>query len=280
MRLGAPVFYNGRDPEEFALAHLNKGYKAGLCPDYLTVDRPEEIEAYKASCARHDVVIAEVGAWCNPMSPDKDEARKNIEYIINKLRLADALGAKTCVNILGTSYTGNWFGPDKDCYSPEFFKKAVETVRYIVDAVKPKNTKYSLEMMPYCFLDSPEEYLRFLDAVNREEVGVHLDLCNCINNPRLLYNNSEFIRRSFELLGKDILSIHMKDIRLNPDHTTAVFEEVLIGTGELDYLTLMEEIAKLPEDVPCILEHLSTEEEYDMAAKNLRYYAEKAGMKV
>jgi len=47
MRLGAPVFYNGRDPEEFALAHLNKGYKAGLCPDYLTVDRPEEIEAYK-----------------------------------------------------------------------------------------------------------------------------------------------------------------------------------------------------------------------------------------
>lgn len=280
MRLGGPVFYNGRDPEEFALAHVKKGYKAALCPDYLTIDRPEEIKAFKESLARHDIVIAEVGAWCNPLSPDKDEARRNIEYIIDRLRLADALKARTCVNIVGTRYKNNWFGPSRECYEPEFFRQAVETVRYIVDTVKPKNTKYSLEMMPYCFLDSPEEYLRFLELVDREEVGIHLDLCNCINNPRLLYNNTEFIKHSFEILGKDILSIHLKDIRLNPDLTTVYLEEVIIGTGEFDYMTLMEEIAKLPEDVPCILEHLSTEEEYDKAAESVRYYAGKAGMKI
>lgn len=280
MRLGGPIFYNGRDPEELALAHVKKGYKAALCPDYLTIDRPDEIEAFRESFARHDIVIAEVGAWCNPLSPDKDEARRNIEYIINRLRLADALEARTCVNIVGTRYKNNWFGPSRECYEPEFFEQAVETVRYIVDTVKPKYTRYSLEMMPYCFLDSPEEYLRFLEAVDRKEVGIHLDLCNCINNPRLLYSNTEFIRYSFEILGKDILSIHLKDIRLNPDLTTVYLEEVIIGTGEFDYMTLMEEIAKLAEDVPCILEHLSTEEEYDKAAECVRFYAGKAGMKL
>lgn len=280
MRLGGPVFYTGRDPEMFALAHEQKGYKACLCPDYLTLDKPEELTAFKDSLARHDIVIAEVGAWCNPLSTDKDMARKNIEYIISRLRLADALEAKTCVNIIGTRYEGNWFGPSRECYEADFYKQAVETVRYIVDTVKPKHTKYSLEMMPYCFLDSPEEYLRFLDAVDRKEVGIHLDLCNCINNPRLLYNNSEFIRDTFKLLDNDILSIHLKDIRLNPDVTTAFFEEVLLGTGELDYITMMQEIARQPEDLPCILEHLSTEEEYDKAAKNLRIFAEKVGVKI
>jgi len=280
MRLGGPVFYNGRDPEEYALAHIKKGYKAGLCPDFLSLDRPDEIEAFMESFVRHDIVIAEVGAWCNPLSPDKEEAKKNIEYIINRLRLADALKAKTCVNIIGTKYKNNWFGPSKECYSLEFFNEAVETVRYIVDTVKPKYTKYSLEMMPYCFLDSPEEYIRFLEAVDRKEVGIHVDLCNCINNPRLLYDNSSFIKRAFEILGRDILSIHLKDIRLNPDLTTVYLEEVLIGTGDFDYITLMEEISKLPEDVPCILEHLSTEEEYDKAAESVRKFAGKAGMSI
>lgn len=274
MRLGGPVFYNGRDPEMFALAHKQKGYKACLCPDYLSLDRPEEVAAFKESLVRHDIVIAEVGAWCNPLSPDKAEAEKNINYIISRLRLADVLEAKTCVNILGTAYTGNWFGPSRECYGPKFYAQAVETVRYIVDTAKPKYTKYSLEMMPYCFLDSPEEYLRFMEAVDRKEVGIHLDLCNCINNPRLLYNNTEFIKNTFKLFDNEILSVHLKDIRLNPDVTTAFFEEVLLGTGELDYITMMQEIAKQPEDLPCILEHLSSEEEYDKAAANLRKFAD------
>jgi sugar phosphate isomerase/epimerase len=280
MRLGGPVFVTGRNPEEYALAHVKKGYKAGLCPDYLTLDKPEEVKAFKESFERHDIIFAEVGAWCNPLSQDSEEAHKNIEYIINKLRIADALEARTCVNIIGTKYKDNWFGPSKECYEPQFFKQAVETVRYIVDTVKPKHTKYSLEMMPYCFLDSPEEYLRFLEAVDRKEVGIHLDICNCINNPRLLYDNTNFIRHTFELLGKEILSIHLKDIRLNPNLTTASFDEVVIGTGELDYKTLMQEIVKLPEDVPAILEHLSTDEEYTRAADSVRMYAKNSGMNI
>ena len=36
MRLGGPVFYQGTDPQAFALAHLEKGYRAAYCPGNLT----------------------------------------------------------------------------------------------------------------------------------------------------------------------------------------------------------------------------------------------------
>jgi len=41
----------------------------------------------------------------------------------------------------------------------------------------------------------------------------------------------------------------------------------------------MEEIAKLPADIPAMLEHLETEEEYDKAAEATIKFAECAGLR-
>ena len=133
-------------------------------------------------------------------------------------------------------------------------------------------------MMPYCFLDCPQEYLRFLKAVDRKAAAVHLDICNTMNNPRRFYNNGEFIRETVGLLKDQIVTMHLKDIALVEDSLTAAFEEVLIGTGGIEYKVLMEEIAKLPVDTPAMLEHLETEEEYDKAAEATLNFAKSAGL--
>ncbi len=278
MRLGAAVFYNGTDPEEFALAHVAKGYGAAICPHWVTLDKPAELQAFKKAMAKHDVKIAEVGAWCNPMHPDKGEAEEKIQYIIGRLRLAEELEAGTCVNILGTKQTDNWFGPCKEGYSQSFFEEAVDVSRRIIDAVNPERTRYSFEMMPYYFLDGPEAYLRFLDAVDRKAAGIHLDICNTMNHPARFYDNAGFIRHTFDLMRDRIVSLHLKDIALRRDSLTAAFEEVLPGTGGIDYRVLMEEIRKLPEDVAAIIEHLETEEDYDKATLAVVASAKEAGM--
>ena len=272
MRLGGAVFYNGKDPEEYALAHVAKGFKAAVCPWWLPADKPEEIEAFKAAMKKHDIRIAEVGAWCNPLDPNPEIAEKNIQYMIERLRLAEALEADTCVNILGSKSGVHWDGPCKEGYSEEFFQESVEVMQRVIDAVNPTHTRLSFEMMPFYFLDGPEEYLRFLAAIDRPATGVHLDICNTMNNPRRLYNNTEFIRHTFELLRDRIVTLHLKDIRLKPNSGVAEFEEVLIGEGNIDYLTLLAEIKKLPADIPAMLEHLETEEEYDRAAAAVRKF--------
>lgn len=278
MRLGGNVFYKGTDPEEYALAHVKKGFGAALCPDWVTLEDPTGVKAFKDAMKKHDVRIAEVGAWCNPMHPDRKEAEAKIQYMIGRLRLAEELEAATCVNILGTKQTGYWCGPHKDCYSESFFEEAVAVSQRIIDAVNPIHTKLSFEMMPYCFLDSPQEYLRFLEAVNRPAAGVHLDICNTMNHPRRFYDNAAFIRETFGLLKENVVTLHLKDIAMKEDILTVAFEEVLLGTGGMDYVTLMEEISKLPEDTPAMLEHLETEAEYDAAADAAMTFAKKAGM--
>ena len=278
MRLGASVFYDGTDPEQYALAHVEKGYGAAVCPEWLSLERPQELENFKRAMKKHDIVIAEVGAWSNPLDQNKAEAEKSIKLMVDKLRLAEELGAVTCVNILGTKQTASWFGPHAEDYSKEFFNEAVAVCQYVIDEVKPERTKLSFEMMPYCFLDSPEEYLRFLQAVDRKAAGVHLDICNNMNSPRRFYNNTDYVKHTFDLLKKEIVTLHLKDIALKADSLTVVFEEVLIGTGGMDYVTLMQEISKLPADTPAILEHLQTEEQYDMAAKATIEFALKAGL--
>lgn len=278
MRLGAGVFYNGTDPEQYALAHVEKGYGAALCPEWLSLERPKELQDFKKAMKKHDIVIAEVGVWNNPLDSNKAEAEKNIRQMMDKLRLAEELGAVSCVNILGTKQTASWYGPHAEDYSDEFFQEAVAVSQYVIDEVKPERTKLSFEMMPYCFLDSPEEYLRFLQAVDRKAAGVHLDICNNMDSPRRFYNNTAYIKHTFGLLKKEIVTLHLKDIALKTDSLTVVFEEVLLGTGGMDYVTLMQEISKLPADTPAILEHLQTEEQYDMATKAAIEFAMKAGL--
>lgn len=279
MRLGGTVFYQGTDPEEYAKAHVKKGFGAALCPNWVSLEKPAELNKFKVAMKKHDVRIAEVGAWCNPLHSDKKIAEKNIQYMIERLRLAEELEAATCVNILGTKREENWYGPDATGYSEAFFHESVAVCRRIIDEVKPTQTKLSFEMMPYYFLDSPKEYLRFLEAVAREAAGVHLDICNTMTHPRRLYQNADFIQETFALLKEKIVTLHLKDITLRQNTYNVEFEEVLIGTGDIEYTVLMEEIATLPPDTPAMLEHLQTEAEYDLATNAVVNFAEKIGMK-
>ncbi|MDD3242685.1 MAG: sugar phosphate isomerase/epimerase [Eubacteriales bacterium] len=276
MRLGAPVFTGHDDPEAYAQAHLKKGYRAAYCPNGLSLANPEAVTAFRDTFEKHDILFAEVGAWCNPTDADPVTAAKNIEFIAERLSLADELGAVCCVNIVGSACTDNWFGPAAANYTADFFDLAVQAARRVIDLAKPKRAKMSFEMVPYNFIDSPAEALRFVQAIERDAAGIHVDFTNCINSPRLYYHNTDSIRSQFELLGDRILSAHCKDIRLHNDEMSVVMAEVPIGFGNMDYVTLLKLGAKLPADTPFMLEHLPDEEAYDISAWSIRQFAKDA----
>jgi sugar phosphate isomerase/epimerase len=260
MRLGGPVFeaWDG-DPERWALAVRNEDYRAAFSP-VTDPDDTEGIGRFAAAAEAHDIVIAEVGAWSNPISSDEEESRKAMELCKKRLAVAEEIGARCCVNIAG-SRGRKWDGPHRNNLSDETFEMIVETTRQIIDAVRPKRTFYTLETMPWVFPDSVDSYLRLLEAMDRSAFAVHLDPVNIINSPAAYYNNGAVIRACFEKLGPHIRSCHAKDIRLQ-DRLTVHLDEVLPGTGDLDYQTYLEELDKLPPDTPLMLEHLKDGEAY------------------
>ena len=278
MRLGGPVFIKGNDPEEFALAHVKKGFKAAYCPPEIQIGMTNEIAKHRQALEKHDIVLAEVGVWNNPLSHDKEEAKKAFDYAVSRLALAEELGAKCCVNVVGSWYGGNWYGPCAENYTDDFFAYAVEVSRKIIDAVKPVRTKMTFELMPFVFLDSPAEYVRFLKALDRPSAGVHFDPANCIYSPRLLFGNAAFFEDAFKIFNNDIVSLHLKDINIRTEPVSVLLDEVPIGEGQLDYISLLRLIARLPKDTPAMLEHLPEEAVYDRVTVTVRNLAVKAGV--
>ncbi len=268
IRLGGPLFDPFDGPDSWIGALQKSGYRAANCPVHPGAGE-QVIKAYESAAIEHDIVIAEVGAWSNPISPDQAEASSAIEKCIKGLQLADQIGANCCVNISGSRNQQHWAGPHKDNLTDEVFDMVVETTRKIIDAVNPTRTFFALEAMPWSFPDSTDTYLQLLKAIDRKRFGVHLDPVNMITSPRDYFNNGKLIKDMFARLGPHIKSCHAKDITLREDNYIPQLNEVRAGTGTLDYVAYLQELARL-KDVPLMMEHLESAEEYDKAAMHIR----------
>lgn len=199
IRLGAPIFLKSDDPFQLAQEHRRLLYSAAYCPPSDIRDK-DRIRAIEEAFRQNDIVIAEVGAWKNMLDPDSDKRRENLAYVTERCALADAVGARCCVDIAGSYNPTVWYGPNPKNLSKEFFDATVENCRHIIDVVKPTRTKFSIEMMGWNLPDGPDSYLDLIRAVDRSAFGVHLDVCNGVNCPRRFYNNSAFIGECFQKL--------------------------------------------------------------------------------
>jgi sugar phosphate isomerase/epimerase len=276
MRLGGPLFETIDSPESWVQALRNNGYRAATCPVGPEAD-DDTVRAYKIAARDADIVIAEVGAWSNPLSSDPDTRSQAMEKCIRGLELADRIGALCCVNTAGSRGTFSWYGPDPANLTEETFEMIVETTRKIIDAVRPTRSVFTLEPMPWIFPDSPANYLRLIEAIDRPAFGVHLDPVNMINSPAKHFDNAALLRECFHLLGDHIRCCHAKDLTIG-EGVSVQFEEVRPGLGALDYRTFLSELNKLNRDIPVMLEHLPSAEEYRLAAEYIRSVAAQEGI--
>lgn len=232
------------------------------------------IKAFEDAANKHNLIIAEVGAWSNPISPDEDVKKKAIEKCVTQLDLADRIGARCCVNIAGSRSPEQWDAPHSDNLHPDTFDLIVEVTRQIIDTVKPKRTYWTLETMPYVFPHSIESYEKFLNVMDRDRFAAHFDPVNLMNSVEDYFNNGDLIKEAFKRFGKHIKSCHGKDTIMLNDLTFHT-NEIQPGLGNLDYAVYLKELSKL-DNVPLMLEHMEEPEEYkaageyvgDVAAKN------------
>jgi sugar phosphate isomerase/epimerase len=277
MRLGGPVFETYDGPDEWVAAVKRLGYSAAYMPVDMSVGEGT-IRAYADAATKAEIVIAEAGAWSNPLSPDDAKRKEAQEKCESQLAVADLAGARCCVNIAG-SRGEKWDGPDAKDLTDETFDLIVEVVRGVIDAVKPTRTYYTLETMPWMYPDSPDAYLRLMKAIDRERFAVHLDPVNIVCSPQRYFNNGALIRECFEKLGPHIRSCHGKDVILHEGFLVHL-DEVRPGLGKLDYAVFLREVEKAGPDIPLMLEHLPTAEDYEAAAKHVRGVAGKVGVPV
>ena len=265
MQLGISSCLEHKSPEEWAAKYKALGLKCVNFPvDYLAGE--DTYMAYKKAADDAGLQIAEVGVWRNTLAADKEERRKWINYAIEQLRMADRIGSICCVNVVGTPYGPRWDGGYRENFSKELWNMAVKMIQEIIDSAKPVHTKFSIESMPWMIPSSPDEYLHLIEDVNRSEFGTHLDVVNMITSPQRYFFSDSFLEECFSKLKGTICSCHLKDILLKQEYTFQL-EECACGQGTLN----LEKYAQLAnaenQNMPMIIEHLTTDKEYEDSVK-------------
>lgn len=273
LRLGGPIFLKSDDPVELAKEHRRLGYSAAYVPA-VKVGETAKIQAIRKAFAEQNVIIAEVGAWVNMLDADAEKRKKNIDYVTERLALAEEIGALTCIDIAGSYNPKHWDGPDARNLTKEYFDATVENCRKVIDAVKPKTAKFALEMMGWSLPNDADSCLKFIKAIDRAAFAAHIDIANIINSPERFYQNTALINDTFKKLGKWIVSCHAKDVVGKDVH----FAETMPGRGSMDYATYLRNVTALPREVPLMLEHLRTPEEYDEARLYILKVAKETGI--
>ncbi len=268
MRLGTSSPLQHSSPEEWASNQLKLGCSTVVFP-VQSNEPTDRIDAYKKAADKADLSIAEVGIWRNALSQDPSERKANFDYCVEQLRLADYLGARCAVNVAG-AFGPVWDGGYKENFTDEAFKKTVSMVQEIIDSANPKNTFFTLEPMPWMVPTGPDEYLKLLDAVGRYRFAVHMDIINMINSADRYFHADEFIDECASKIGKYIRSCHIKDVHLDSRYTLRL-EECGPGEGEFPLRHYVQKMHELDPEMPVILEHLDTDEQY---IKHMNYLKE------
>ena len=278
IRFGGPLFgVDMLDPDAVAAACRECGYSAIYCPDLDPDDEARCVDYGEAIRAR-GLMVAEAGVWIRLVGPDAAETKANVDKAIRRMRVAELTGAKCCVDIAGSFHPESWHGAHPANVGEEMFEAAVVVARTILDAVRPTRAKFTYEMMQWTLPDSADSYLRLLEAVDRPMFGVHLDPTNLINSPRRYYDTGAVIRECVGKLGPHICSCHAKDVALDTTSAIVHLTETRIGTGNLDYAAYLECLDSLGRDVPLMLEHLRTPEDYAAAGHEVRRVAGHLGV--
>ena len=259
MRLGTSSPLKHDSPQQWAKTQVELGCRAVVFP--LSANDPEDkIDEYVKAANANDLLIAEVGIWRNAMSVDQEDRKAQRDYCVRQLQLADRIGARCAVNVAG-AMGPRWDGHYRENFTEETRKQIVAMVREIIDRSEISNTYFTLEPMPWMTPTGPEDYVRLIEEVDRERFAVHMDIINMTNSFERYYGAEEFVDRCAKLLGNRIRSCHIKDVHLSEEYTFRL-EECAPGKGEFPLRYYVEKMNAIDPDMPVILEHLNTDEEY------------------
>ena len=199
--------------------------------------------------------------------------------MLDSFALAEDIGANCVVGLAGSYCHGGVITEHSaKSFSDEAFEEAVGMARYYIDTIKPKTAYFTYEFYQFGVVDSVESVSKLIDAVDREMFGVHLDLTNLANCPRNYWRTGHLMNECIKAFGGKIVAAHAKDAAMIAPSITVQFEEVIPGRGNVHIASIIRGLNTLPREISYLMEHLSTDAEYDIAAAHIRSVAASEGV--
>jgi sugar phosphate isomerase/epimerase len=219
----------------------------------------QKVKALKPVLDDAGLETAQANGWyealVNPDDALRAEGVRGLEALCRAGRVLDA--ETVYVRPGGLNPRGHWYAhPDNQ--TPQTFDRLVDSMRKASSTAQAEGMRLAIEGHVLSVLDTARKIRDLLDAVGSPALKFNVDAVNFIGTVRDVHNTRPILKEMFDLLGKDTIAAHMKDLAIQ-DELVLNIQEVVIGTGSLDqeyYLELCQEYCP---DIYCLIEHLPEE---------------------
>lgn len=203
----------------FGLGSLNPGMAHYICSTF----------------AKADIQIAVLGCYINPVDPDADKRRSQLDRFKEHIRYARDFGCSIVATETGT--ISDDLGTDSVNYGEEAFNILVESVSELVEEAERFGVFVGIEGVSVHTINTPKRMKRLLDTIKSNNLQVVFDPVNFVNIDN--YKNQEsIIKESIELFGDRIVAVHAKDFIIANG-----YKKILPpGKGILNYKMLIEQL--------------------------------------
>lgn len=170
------------------------------------MNRDEVLAAFKATGLQAASLCDHIH-WVKTLSsPDAATRKLGYEGLITSLEDARAYGATSVLLVPGI-VQGAGIGRGDSTYQ-ECWDRSLVEIKKAIPAARDLGVKISIENVGNNFIKSPEEAVKYLDAINSEWVGWHFDIGNA--------GRVGPAERWIQVIGKRIFRVHIKDYSAKP----------------------------------------------------------------
>ncbi|BCX02819.1 MAG: epimerase [Candidatus Roseilinea sp.] len=235
--------------------------EAGFRGAQLFIPRPLEADPGDVRRVQHafdaaGLEVAQVNGWYEPLCSYDDAVRaagvRGMQALVRIGRMVNA--PSVYVRPGGHNLNGHWYAHPEN-HSPRTFDNIVDSLRRVCAIAEAEGVRVAVEGHVLSALDTPQRVRDLLDAVGSPALKFNYDPVNFVGTVRQVHDTASVLNELYALLGRNIVAAHAKDCRL-ADQLVVHIEEVVPGSGVLDYALFMRRFQEVCPDGYFIIEHL------------------------
>ena len=203
----------------------------------------------KQALDKNNISISVLGCYINPVCPDKQERKVQVNRFKEHIKYAKFLGADMIGTETGSvNLDGSFHEKNR---SEENYQDFLSVMRELAEYARDLGVCIGIEAVSIFTIHSPHTMKRMLDDLNMPNIFVIFDPVNYLDDSNYK-NQREIFQTAFDLYGDRIAVVHLKDFTVE----NGALKYALPTEGELDYAFLAKLLNEKKPYIPLLLEEV------------------------
>lgn len=189
-----------------------------------------------AAQVRHDlgdIDLAVLGCYLNLTHPDEAAYRDILKRYRAHIQLARWMNAGCVGTETGNPNAGYTYDPARS-HTPEALEMFIRRAAPVVECAEHFGVTLAIEPVYTHIVHDGKAARKVLDDISSDNLKIILDPVNLLHNDNV-DRRDDVIREAIDLLGDDVVIIHMKDYQ----RTENGLQSMACGLGEMDYTDIL-----------------------------------------